>query len=501
MPIIRHKGSCFAAIDIGTNAVRLKIGRFLDDGTLSILHSEREGIRPGEGVFETGTMSENAVERLVRTLEIFNEICEQYGAIPRAVATSAMRDASNRAEVVKRARKEAGVDIEIISGREEARLISLGALWGTKGRVKNLLVDIGGGSTEVALCAGDHPTELWSLSIGAVRLTELFATRGKVDSSHLALMRKYALRACEDALPVSSTRLPSVALGTSGSIRALVPFAAPRGEGEASYRQVHEAVRKLCALSFAERMKRFESRRAEVIISAAVILETVMKHLKIDRIRAGETGLRDGVLVDLYRRHDMGENSDLVEQGALDFGRRLGFDERHAAQVAEFASGLFDDLHSLHHLAPEWRVVLRVAALLHDIGYAVNRQKHHRHSAYLLENTDLPGLSDRGRIVAARLTRFHRRRAPKKGHPGLDGLSPEESEVVTLLAPLLRLADAFDRGHHRSVQELSVKIAPRSLTLQVEAKRGAALELWDAERESPIFEQVYGRKLRLRLQA
>lgn len=499
MPMIRQSGSHFAAIDIGTNAVRLKVGRFLDDGSLSILHSEREGIRPGEGVFESGTMSDNAVERLVRTLEIYRNVCDQYGAITRTIATSAMRDASNRGDVIQRAQKEAGVNIEIISGREEARLISLGALWGVKGRKKNLLVDIGGGSTEVALCSGDHPTELWSLSIGAVRLTELFSAHGKVDESHLALMRKYALRGCEDAFPHAPDHLPTRALGTSGSIRALVPFAAPRGGGEASYRQVHEAVRRLCELSFAERMKRFESRRAEVIISAAVILETVMKRLKIERIRAGETGLRDGVLVDLHRRHAMGENSDLVEQGALDFGRRLGFDERHALQVAEFASNLFDDLQSLHHLSPEWRVVLRVASLLHDVGYAVNRQKHHRHSAYLLENTDLPGLSDRGRVVAARLTRFHRRRAPKRGHPGLDGLSEEEAEVVTLLAPLLRLADAFDRGHHRSVQELAVKISPRTLTLQVDAKRGAALELWDAERESPLFEQVYARKLRLLL--
>lgn len=499
MPVLRSHGASLAAIDVGTNAVRLKVARFLPDGTLKPLHQERDAIRPGAGVFDTGVLSEASVERLVSTLKRYQQACLGLSADVRAVATSALREAANRDEVVERVREETGFDLEVISGREEARLISLGALWGTTGRRRSVLIDIGGGSTEVALAVGDHPTELWSVGIGAVRLTELFTAKGRVDEEHLALMRKYALRACEETFPHAPDDLPRRALGTSGSIRALVPFAAPRGAGEASARQVHDAVRRLSALTVAERAKRFEPRRAEVILSAAVILETVMRRLKIERVRAVETGLRDGVLVDLHRRRALDEESDLVETGALTFGRRLGFDERHAQRVAHFAGRLFDDLEGLHQLPHEWRSVLLVAALLHDVGYAVSRQKHHRHSAYLVEHADLPGLSDRGRLLASRLTRFHRRRPPKKGHPGLDGLLDDEVRVVRRLAPLLRLADALDRGHHQSIHELSATATPRTLTVRLHAGRGAALELWDAEREAPLFQSVYGRRLKVLL--
>lgn len=500
MPVLRPSGGPLAAIDIGTNAVRLKVGTFGDEGSLRALRQERDAIRPGAGVFETGVMSEEARERLLLTLMRYRQICDELGARVRAVATSAMREASNREDVIRQIHERTGFELEVISGKEEARLIALGALWGKTGRQKNVLIDIGGGSTEVALCEGDHPSRLWSLSIGAVRLSELFTVRGRVDEDHLALMRKYAWRACEDAFPDAIGPLPPIALGTSGSIRALVPFAAPRGQGEASYRQVHEAVRRLCALDFAERVQRFEPRRAEVIVSAAVVLESVMRRLKLERVRAVETGLRDGILVDLHRRETLKEGSASVEEGALEFGRRLGIDERHAQQVSHFASSLFDDLQSLHKLPSDWRTVLRVSALLHDVGYAVNRQKHHRHSAYLIENADLPGLSDRGRIVAARLARFHRRRPPRKGHPGLEGLSADEEHAVQHLAPLLRLADAFDRGHHRTVQQVRAQPSARTVTVRVSASRGAALEVWDAEREAPLFESVFGRRLRLLLE-
>jgi exopolyphosphatase/guanosine-5'-triphosphate,3'-diphosphate pyrophosphatase len=249
-------------------------------------------------------------------------------------------------------------------------------------------------------------------------------------------------------------------------------------------------------MTLAERAKHFGLRRAEVIVVAGAILEGVMRHLGSDRIVAVDAGLRDGVLVDLlYRQEHVGESRPDVSASLLAFGRRLGFDEVHARQVAHLALTLFDELEPLHQVPRTYRPVLHAAALLHDVGYAVNGNRHHRHSAYLIESADLPGLTDPERVVAARLARFHRRRPPAPGHPGLTGLSAVERRAVTRLVPLLRLADALDRAHHKKVAALHAECSPRAVRVQLKATRGATLELWDAGREAPLFQAVYGRPL------
>ncbi|MFZ9889048.1 MAG: HD domain-containing protein, partial [Myxococcota bacterium] len=429
---------CFAAIDVGTNAARLKVATLLRDGTIEPLHQVRDDIRPGAGVFANGEMSEAAIERLIATLRGYHEICLSLDAQVRAVATSALRDAINQQEVVDRVATETGLHLDVISGREEARLIMVGLLHRHLASPPTVLVDIGGGSTEVALARKHDEYLLWSARLGSMRLTEVFGASGKVEAMKLDLLRRYIERACEDAFAAYPNDAPKETLGTSGSIRALAAWAAPRGGGSASLRQVHVAVTRLAGMTLAERAKHFGLRRAEVIVVAGAILEGVMRHLGSDRIVAVDAGLRDGVLVDLlYRQEHVGESRPDVSASLLAFGRRLGFDEVHARQVAHLALTLFDELEPLHQVPRTYRPVLHAAALLHDVGYAVNGNRHHRHSAYLIESADLPGLTDTERVVAARLARFHRRRPPAPGHPGLTGLSAVERRAVTRLVPLL----------------------------------------------------------------
>lgn len=487
----------FAAIDVGTNATRLKVAHVDARGVIKPIYRSRDEIRPGEGVFTSGAITAAAVDRLVKTLLGYAETCLSLDAEPRAVATSALRDAQNQQEVLRRVADESGLRLDVISGREEARLILLGVLQRKLATPPALLIDIGGGSTEVAFAKAKESHELWSIGLGSLRLKELFQTTGHVDADKLSLLRRYVERACDDDLASVPATTPAEALGTSGSIRAFVGYAAPSGKGSASLRRVHETVNRLATLGLDERAKHFGRRRAEVIVVAGAILEGVMRRLSLTRIHAVDAGLRDGVLLDLWRRHEHGGQASSIAATAVAYGRRLRFDERHAEKVASLSLSLFDDLESLHRLPRRYRPVLHAAALLHDVGYAVNAQKHHRHTSYLIENADLPGLTDRERTVAARLARFHRRRPPVKGHPGLVGLLEEDARAVRRLTPLLRLADALDRAHHQKVERVVADSTPQSVTVRLHAARGATLEIWDARREAPLFRSVYGRALRV----
>jgi len=203
-----------AAIDVGTNAVRLEIARPLPDGSLETLHQERDPVRPGEGVFATGSLTRPVADRLIATLSRYGALCRRHRAKVRAVATSAVREARNRDEIVRRARREAGIVLEVVSGREEARLICLGVLDGRPAGSRSIVLDIGGGSTEVAAAIGDQATSLHSVALGAVRLTEIFDSSGKVSPERLAVMRSFAAEAFRDELP-GKLPLPRAARGPS----------------------------------------------------------------------------------------------------------------------------------------------------------------------------------------------------------------------------------------------------------------------------------------------
>ncbi len=489
----------FAAIDVGTNAVRLKLARRARGGALTTVHEERDPIRPGEGVFKTGSVPPAVADRLINTLRQYAAICSQHKARVRAVATSAVREAKNGAEILRRVRDEAGVELEIISGREEARLICLGVLAGTPRGVPSLLVDIGGGSTEVAVASGEVPSSLWSLSLGAVRLTEIFESGARLTPKQLKLMREYAAQVAEEGLPPRLHAAPRRALGSSGTIRAVVGFAAQIGTGRATLGQITAAVDALAKMGRAGREKRFEPARAEIIVAGAVVLEAVAARLHLQSIAVTDRGLRDGVLVDLVRRERLEGHDPRLANAAISVGRGFHFDEGHAKQVARLALSLYDGLQEEHGLPPAARGYLEAAALLHDIGHAVGLQRHHRHTAYLIQHTDIPGLADHERQLVAAVARYHRRSAPEMTHPGLAELPVAEARMVRKLSTLLRIADALDRSHHQPVGGLTLRVDAKACRVSL-ATRGAGpanldLELWDVEQETALFRRVFGKNL------
>jgi exopolyphosphatase/guanosine-5'-triphosphate,3'-diphosphate pyrophosphatase len=488
-PVRRRAATVLAAIDVGTNALRLELARPLGDGEFEILHQERDPIRPGEGVFQKGVMSAEVVERLVATLRRYAATCQRFGATTRAVATSAMREAKNRPDVLRRVRKETGLDLEVISGAEEARLICLGVLSDRPERSRSLVVDIGGGSTEIAIALGHHPQQLFSLDLGAVRLSELFDAQRTVTPKVLKLMRAFAKQILREQLGRDVASGVGVALGSSGTIKSVVNFA---GEGPvATAEQLEHAVDELASMDLERRRRRFDARRADIVIAGAVVLEAIVKHLHLPEVRSVDRGLRDGLILDLWQREHGGVDP-LSAEAALAYGRRFQFEEAHAKQVARLALTLFDALAPLHRLPASARPLLEVAALLHDIGNAVNYHRHHKHTYYLIQNAEIPGLNDRDRELVARIARFHRRSLPEPGHVGLLGLTATEARLVTKLSLLLRFADAGDRSHRQPVETLSTRLGTKVQVL-LTSREPLDLEIWDMSKEAESLRRAIGR--------
>ncbi len=490
-----HRLPVLAAIDVGTNAVRLEIARLQPDGSLETLLQERAPIRPGEGVFTTGSIGREVAQRLLSTLRRYAALCRRDGARVRAVATSAIREARNGPDIVRRVRAETGIELEVVSGREEARLICLGVLHGKPPGARSLVIDIGGGSTEVASARGEDPVELWSVALGAVRLTEMFSLAGKVTEKRLSLVRSYAAEALREALP-GRVPHPAVALGSSGTINAVVGFAASKGRS-ASRKEIARSVEELAAMSLDQRRRRFDARRAEVIVAGAVVLESILKHLRVEEVLSVDTGLRNGLLVDLVRRAAGRRDDRSAAEAARALGRQFGFDEGHGVQVGALSTTLFEDLAAVHALPFAARRVLEAAAILHDVGNAVSHQRHHKHTFYLVANADIPGFSDRERLLVATVARYHRRSVPHAKRPDLAELAPGELSSVRRMAALLRVANALDASHQQPVRALRAEVRGRSIRLSIRLRGPADLELWEVQREAEFFREVFRRRVEI----
>jgi exopolyphosphatase/guanosine-5'-triphosphate,3'-diphosphate pyrophosphatase len=214
-------------------------------------------------------------------------------------------------------------------------------------------------------------------------------------------------------------------------------------------------------------------------------------------VTAVETGLRNGLLLDLLRRTGGAPTDPPAIEGALALGRHFGFDEPHSVQVARLALSLFDQLERVHGLQAPARVLLEAAAILHDIGYAVANQRHHKHSHYLIANSDVVGLDDRERELVALVARFHRRSPPERGRSDLAELSASDFRTLRRLAVLLRLADSLDHGHRQTVTGVGVSTRGGVVRLRLRTRGPADLETWDAEREAPLFRMTFGRRLEI----
>jgi exopolyphosphatase/guanosine-5'-triphosphate,3'-diphosphate pyrophosphatase len=465
-------------------------------------------------VFRTGRLSADSIGRTAVALARFARLAERAGAEHvRAVATSAVREASNRAQLLRTVKAHSGLSIEVIAGSEEARLVTLGVLQGAPPLERNLLLDIGGGSTEIIAAQGEEPESAFSLQLGSVRLWETFVAHDPIARREAKLVDESIADSLGSLDPLLTGKFRRIigAAGTTGAVAALVrrlDGAARTQElraGRVTHAQVKHVLEALRDTTLKQRRKLgVEPHREDIMYCGTAILEGVMRHLRVEELETTTRGLRDGLMADLVRRvlkppeaHLHHENAVLA--GLRAFGRRCGYREDHAEQVALLSLSLFDQTREVHHLGDEERALLHAAALLHDVGTFVSYNRHHKHSYYLLYHADLPGFTDRERELIASVARYHRRSPPKDRHTEFAELSPEERIVVRRLAALLRVADGLDRGHRRHVRTVQVTRRGAGLLLDVVAEAGAELEVWSAQQKADLLTEVVGGPITFKL--
>lgn len=504
----------FGAIDVGSNALRLKVVGAESPDRIEERASVRVPVRLGHGVFLTHRLDPQAVDEAVRAFVGFAEQLAQHGVSAyRAVATSAMREAQDRWQLVDRVRRESGLELEVISGVEEARLVRLALLQAMPeaGQGTSLLLDLGGGSLELSLLESGRLAWSTSLELGTVRLMEAFLDTGAVHDDQLSLIDEYTLRLLDEALPALRGRRFTRVLGSGGNLEALAEVLPASPEAGTPPTPVLDATAlasfaaALARRSVEERVRELGVRRdrAEVIFPAAVILSHLSARLNLRRILVPGAGLRDGLLRELVARHFLAWDERDSDQVALDAARRLGaryaFHASHAEQVRRLSTAVFDDLQPLHRLARRDRLLLEVGALLHDIGDYVAYDRHHKHSAYLVENSEIAGLADAERRVVACLARYHRKSVPQVKHETFRALEVPDQRRVRWLVPLLRLADALDREHLARVESLEARVDRDRVLLRLYSPHDCALERWTLAAKSGYFQEVYGMRVETEL--
>jgi len=532
----------FAAMDIGTNSVRLAVVEVKPNQTWTTLASQKQVVRLGEGEFDQvptnpkkgkdegdgggHSLTEAAIARGALVCARFAEVARGFGAEEIvALATAAVREADNGHEFVKRVRDLAGLDVRIISGQEEARLIYLGVVSGIDlppGK-RALFMDIGGGSTELIVGDSQSHTFLDSLKMGAIRLTAEGVpdpARPVTAAAWADLQRRVRSLLAPAARAIGRAGF-SVMYGSSGTAQNLAEIiahaaATPNPTSlrnyELSLADVQATTKRLCAMTLEQRRRvpGINPERADIIIGGAAILQTVMETVGATSIRISDRGLREGIIVDRLRRSPPTPNAVDGGVGADSARRRsigqlmaaTGVDTAHSAHIVHLSLSLFDQWKALGlHDYGRARELLEYAALLHDAGFFVSHTDHQQHSYYLIRHSELLGFNDREIEIMASLALYHRKATPRRKHAHYARLDAKAQRAIRVLSCALRLAEALDRSHLMLVRDAACeKLArPDRVRMTLLASADAQLEVWAAEGQAPAFEKTFGLPLEVRV--
>lgn len=504
-----------AVIDIGSNSVRLQISEIQESKRFRVTLEEKDTIRLGEEVFSKGFFGKESIEKAVTTMQKFKKIIDKQKVdYMRAVATAAFREASNRDELIHTLYQKTGIGIEVITGEEEAKLIARGVFsnYELNGK-KALILDIGGGSAELIYGNLDKIFDVKSLSLGCTRLTRFFLKSNPVKTSEMELLGEHIDSLLDDFQNGNGKEQnPDLIIGTGGSLNNIteIIYKLNKKNTQVTHREVSlEEVQKLNReLEIRTLEKRLnlpglEKKRFDIILAAGKVIEALMLRYQMKSFTSLGKGLRDGLTQDSI--HKLGivfpyqqENPQIKEQRVWEIGHKFFFEEKHAINVTEICMKLFDSLKGPLNLKEKWADYLKTAAILHDIGYYISYSKHHKHSQYLIENSEFVGYNAQEVKMIANIARYHRKALPKITHESFRELSLLEKDVVLKMASILRVGDALDRSHRESIHDFRLDFRGDTIAICVDTSEADLfMEREGLAKKSNLFTQTFKKKVRL----
>jgi exopolyphosphatase / guanosine-5'-triphosphate,3'-diphosphate pyrophosphatase len=495
-----------AAIDAGSNAIRLVIARATSPHHVEILDNERAAVRLGHNAFTRRLIDEETMARAARAFRYFRDRMGHHHVVAyRAVATAAAREARNYRELMERIRRKAGIEVEVISSEEEARLVCSAVHWALGDHIRpKLIFDLGGGSLELNFFRRGVLERRVALPLGTIRVMETYRIQGAIDEDTAARLRHHVMALLRSAMPSPPCLRRTIAVACGGNAEALVRIAPAPAFGRIpaiNLRLLRDQTWRLLKLDVPGRMHAFRIRqdRAEVIAIAAIIISTVAKWLDMGTMLVPGVGVREGILLDLVgeqystviSEEEKGRATELLA-GARWFARKFDYDAPHAEQVARLVLSLFDQLRPLHELGPELRLVLEIGTLLHDLGCFISRKAHHRHGEYLIRNGEIPGLRGWRRDMVAALVRYHNCKSePQLEHASYAALDGERRRQARLLTSLLRIAEKLESEHTQRVEGVDVQIEGHRAIFIVRAANGSRLDIAGLARKAELFQREF----------
>lgn len=502
-----------AAIDIGTNSIHLVIVHVNSNFTFDVLDREKEMVKLGAGVFSTNHLSDEVYQAGLETIRRYVHLADQRGVDEIiTAATSAIREARNGGEFLDEVVRETGISPQVISGKEEARLIFLAVRNAIRLQSDNALVlDIGGGSTEAVV--GNDKEVLFrnSMKLGVRRLLDMFEDEGSVGKKARGVLEVYIQHIAQGVLEEAKSFHFTRVIGTSGTIRTLGEAAHLMAGGK-SLRSMNaevvslDAIEKLTqSLLKVSPEKRSDTsgignKRADAIHLGGVLLVQLLKLAGVKEITLCDASLREGLIIDYINRYSQKsiafpEYGDLRHRSAAQLALKFNTDLEQKFHVANLALQLFNQLEEVHGLGYFERDILEFAGLLHGVGQYIDFQNYHKHSRYIISHSGLRGFTNEEILLISHVVRYHRKAAPKKKHKKFNRLSKTHRRLIKVLSGILRIAVGLDKTKNQLVKKVTCQIADDTVIIAVRGADRFDLEIWAAHRKRALLQKVLDREI------
>lgn len=506
----------FAAIDVGTNSFHLIVVKIKSNGNFDVIDQTKEVVRLGEGSGgDIKHISDDAIIRGLAAMKTFKSIADLHNAEIRAVATSAVREAKNGKDFVETVAKEVAINIEVINGFEEARLIYLGVLKAVPAYGSKVLAfDIGGGSTEFVVGLKGEIKYSMSLKLGAVRLTQKYFQNRVIDSENILECRKWAEGIVYPVVKEIDKYDIQKVVASSGTAMAIAlmiyeknnpakPIPLVLNNFEVTDKQLFELEKVILSKQNVKSLKEIpglESKRAEIISAGVIIFTAIIRLTKVKAFSISAMSLREGIVIDsmqkIANRKSVPELKNIRSESVKHLSKKCNYDRTHCNHSAIISCKIFDDLQQLHGLTAEHREYLEYAAILHDIGYHIAHSQHHVHSLYIIKNSELLGFNEKEISIIANVARYHRKSLPKETHTDFAEMDINSKNIINILSAILRIGDSMDRTHTQRIYDVKAEIDGDVIRIKLKIKNSIPeIELWSLERRKSLFEKVFKKKI------